>query len=143
MRRSACPSCCGSRLRDITIEVLDGAGAVVWTSALLNPNNVLGGPADLKVLHPLKHLQQLRRLRVNVEAAPFERDQQLVRRLQRRETTGFGLPFDAVAAGCRVGKHDPRQPLEAETRAKHRPHQPPRRIEQKHHQAPSAQIRQG
>jgi hypothetical protein len=32
-----------SRLRDITVEVLDSAGAVVATSALLNPENILGG----------------------------------------------------------------------------------------------------
>jgi hypothetical protein len=32
-----------SRLRDITIEVLNSAGTVVATSALLNPENILGG----------------------------------------------------------------------------------------------------
>ncbi|MCA9540352.1 MAG: CotH kinase family protein, partial [Myxococcales bacterium] len=46
-------SCCGSRLRDITVEVLDADGEVVHTSALLNPENVLGnglnGPATLTV----------------------------------------------------------------------------------------------
>ena len=32
-------SCCGSRLRDITVEVLDHLGASVYTSPLLNPEN--------------------------------------------------------------------------------------------------------
>jgi hypothetical protein len=36
--------CCKSRLRDITVEVLDGpGGAMVWASDLLNPENVEGG----------------------------------------------------------------------------------------------------
>lgn len=43
--------CCGSRLRDITVEVLDGDGAVVWASPLLNPENAdgdgLNGPARI------------------------------------------------------------------------------------------------
>ena len=46
-------SCCGSRLRDITVEVLDAAGDVLYTSPLLNPENELGafpnGPASLRV----------------------------------------------------------------------------------------------
>jgi hypothetical protein len=33
--------CCGERLRDITISVLDGAGSSVFSSALLNPGNSL------------------------------------------------------------------------------------------------------
>lgn len=44
-------SCCGSRLRDITIEVLNNAGQTVFTSPLLNPENsesaFPSGPADL------------------------------------------------------------------------------------------------
>ena len=36
-------SCCQSRLRDITVEVLDANDSVVFTSSLLNPENVLGG----------------------------------------------------------------------------------------------------
>lgn len=35
--------CCGSRLRDITVEILDDIDNVVFTSELLNPENVLGG----------------------------------------------------------------------------------------------------
>jgi len=35
--------CCGSRLRDITVEILDASDNVVFTSELLNPENVLGG----------------------------------------------------------------------------------------------------
>ena len=35
-------NCCGERLRDITVEVLDSAGNTVFTSALLNPGNTLG-----------------------------------------------------------------------------------------------------
>ena len=37
-------SCCGSRLRDITVSILDEDGAsAVFTSEILNPENVLGG----------------------------------------------------------------------------------------------------
>ncbi|HWB04675.1 MAG TPA: discoidin domain-containing protein [Verrucomicrobiales bacterium] len=39
--------CCPERLRDITVTVKDGLGASIYTSALLNPENALGGPADL------------------------------------------------------------------------------------------------
>ncbi|HSH16192.1 MAG TPA: discoidin domain-containing protein, partial [Verrucomicrobiae bacterium] len=46
-------SCCGSRLRDITVEILDAASAVVYTSALLNPENAgfsfPNGPDNLVV----------------------------------------------------------------------------------------------
>ncbi|MEZ4474244.1 MAG: discoidin domain-containing protein [bacterium] len=42
-------SCCQSRLRDVTVRVLDDAGAEVWASPLLNPENVLGGPARIEV----------------------------------------------------------------------------------------------
>ncbi len=35
-------NCCGERLRDITVSVLDGMGGTVFTSALLNPGNILG-----------------------------------------------------------------------------------------------------
>jgi hypothetical protein len=44
-------SCCGSRLRDITVSILDLAGATVFTSSLLNPENTgygfPSGPSDL------------------------------------------------------------------------------------------------
>ena len=46
-------SCCGSRLRDIVVTVLDAAGDVVYESPLLNPENELGafpnGPPNLRV----------------------------------------------------------------------------------------------
>jgi len=45
--------CCEHRLRDITVRVLDGDGVVVWTSPLLNPENVLNGPATLTAFFPL------------------------------------------------------------------------------------------
>ncbi|HUF74822.1 MAG TPA: CotH kinase family protein, partial [Longimicrobiales bacterium] len=46
--------CCPSRLRDIRVSVLDGEGDVVFESAVLNPENTLGGggaggPANLTV----------------------------------------------------------------------------------------------
>ncbi|HWB05761.1 MAG TPA: LamG-like jellyroll fold domain-containing protein [Verrucomicrobiales bacterium] len=45
--------CCGSRLRDITISILDATFTPVWTSALLNPENTgfvfPAGPASLTV----------------------------------------------------------------------------------------------
>ncbi len=46
-------SCCGSRLRDITVSVLDADASIVWESVLLNPENELGefplGPDRLVV----------------------------------------------------------------------------------------------
>ena len=48
-------SCCGSRLRDLTVFVLDAPGGeIVWESELLNPENTLGGggtggPASITV----------------------------------------------------------------------------------------------
>lgn len=42
--------CCGYRLRDITVQVLDADGVtVVWTSPLLNPENADGSPQLLDV----------------------------------------------------------------------------------------------
>jgi len=39
--------CCQSRLRDITVAILDKAGgAPVWESDLLNPDNVMGGGVE-------------------------------------------------------------------------------------------------
>jgi hypothetical protein len=44
-------SCCGSRLRDITVSIFDLAGAKVFTSNLLNPENAgyafPNGPGDI------------------------------------------------------------------------------------------------
>ncbi|MCG8599936.1 MAG: lamin tail domain-containing protein [Verrucomicrobiales bacterium] len=37
-------SCCQVRLRDVTIEIRDGGGAVLYTSPLLNAENALGDP---------------------------------------------------------------------------------------------------
>ncbi len=42
-------SCCGERLRDIVLEVLDMNGNVLAISDILNPSNVLGSPAFLAV----------------------------------------------------------------------------------------------
>ena len=48
-------NCCASRLRDITVQILGAADNVVFTSPLLNPENILGegvlnaGPATLTV----------------------------------------------------------------------------------------------
>jgi Concanavalin A-like lectin/glucanases superfamily/Bacterial TSP3 repeat len=39
----------GERLRDITVEVLDFSGAVLWTSPVLNPANVLLNPTSIVV----------------------------------------------------------------------------------------------
>ena len=41
--------CCGERLRDITVSVLDASLATVYSSPLLNPTNALGGPKSLGV----------------------------------------------------------------------------------------------
>lgn len=40
-------SCCGSRLRDITVRILSPTGATNYTSSLLNPENVLVSPTSL------------------------------------------------------------------------------------------------
>ncbi|AKJ27495.1 discoidin domain-containing protein [Caldimonas brevitalea] len=40
---------CRTRLRDITVSVLDAAGQPVWTSQLLNPENQLASPDRLNV----------------------------------------------------------------------------------------------
>lgn len=40
---------CRTRLRDITVSVLDDAGTPVWTSALLNPENELASPDRLHI----------------------------------------------------------------------------------------------
>ena len=45
-------NCCGARLRDITINVLDDAGATVYQSPLLNQANSLGSPAQINVPIP-------------------------------------------------------------------------------------------
>ncbi len=43
-------NCCPSRLRDITVQLIAADGkTVVWSSELLNPENILGGPAALTV----------------------------------------------------------------------------------------------
>lgn len=41
-------NCCGSRLRDLTVQLLGPDGqTVVWSSELLNPENLLGSPAAI------------------------------------------------------------------------------------------------
>ncbi|MDB6155361.1 MAG: hypothetical protein JWL90_3814 [Chthoniobacteraceae bacterium] len=46
-------NCCGSRLRDITVEIRDSTGKLIFQSALLNPENAgfsfPAGPADLSL----------------------------------------------------------------------------------------------
>lgn len=43
-------NCCGSRLRDLTVRLLSAdAAAVLWSSALLNPENELDSPASIVV----------------------------------------------------------------------------------------------
>jgi hypothetical protein len=44
--------CCQGRLRDITVKVLDDQQQVVYTSALLNPGNAMGGGAGEYNLGP-------------------------------------------------------------------------------------------
>ena len=39
--------CCGGRMRDITVQVLDAADTPLWTSVVLNPNNTLNNPTTL------------------------------------------------------------------------------------------------
>ena len=45
-------NCCGSRLRDITVTILNSAGGVSYQSALLNPENTLNSPAFLTLNLP-------------------------------------------------------------------------------------------
>lgn len=42
-------SCCGDRLSDITLQVLDSTNAVIYTSPVLNPANGLSSPAFITV----------------------------------------------------------------------------------------------
>jgi hypothetical protein len=44
--------CCGGRLRDITVEVLNLSSNVVYTSGLFNPTNSLGGGLNNYTLGP-------------------------------------------------------------------------------------------
>jgi hypothetical protein len=41
-------SCCQVRFRDLTIEVRDAGGSVLYTSPLLNPENTLNGPESVE-----------------------------------------------------------------------------------------------
>ncbi len=45
-------NCCQSRLRDITVRVLNAAGEAVYTSPLLNTENTLNSPEQLRVTLP-------------------------------------------------------------------------------------------
>ena len=45
-------SCCGQRLSDVTVTLLDSHGGVLYTSPVLNAGNVLSGPASLSVILP-------------------------------------------------------------------------------------------
>ena len=62
-------SCCGSRLRDITVTLLGADGATtVWSSGLLNPENILGAPdvitidfAELNLDAPLARIVRVHR----------------------------------------------------------------------------------
>ena len=45
-------NCCGSRLRDITVSILDAAGNIAFESELLNPENTLGSPDTITVTIP-------------------------------------------------------------------------------------------
>ena len=40
-------SCCGERLRDIVVTILDGNGAEVFNSGTLNPGNSLSSPGSI------------------------------------------------------------------------------------------------
>ena len=45
-------NCCGSRLRDITVTIINSAGGVTYQSALLNPENTLNSPAFITLNLP-------------------------------------------------------------------------------------------
>lgn len=45
-------NCCGSRLRDITVSIVDEAGSVIFETELLNPENVLGSPETMTIPVP-------------------------------------------------------------------------------------------
>ncbi|MEM7097841.1 MAG: PQQ-dependent sugar dehydrogenase [Pseudomonadota bacterium] len=42
-------NCCGSRFRDLTVRIFSSSGGLVFESALLNPENVLGSPPQLEL----------------------------------------------------------------------------------------------
>ncbi len=58
--------CCPERMRNLTVQILNAAGTAVYTSALLNPNNSLNGPASitLDLFGTLGSLQTGSRVRV-------------------------------------------------------------------------------
>jgi hypothetical protein len=58
--------CCPERMRNITVQILDAAGAAVYTSSVLNPNNNLSGPSSitLDLFATLGNLQTGSRVRI-------------------------------------------------------------------------------
>jgi len=96
---------------------------------------------ELEVLHTLEQPEQLFRLWVVIEPGTFQREEQFVGGFERGEAACFGLLLDDVTARGRVGEHDARQFLETGARTPEVPNQPPRCIQQKHHQAAAAEVR--
>lgn len=60
------------RLRDLTVELFDASGALLWTSPVLNPQNALNGPAIIDVpLEPINgQLPRVKRVRITRQGDP-------------------------------------------------------------------------
>ena len=93
-------ACCQGRLRDITVEILDENMAVVFTSEMLNPDNVLGGgtndfatgPATLllPLFDDLQDGRYVRILRTGTDAPGPKKSDQYV--LSLEEVQVFAVP---------------------------------------------------
>src|SRR5689334_7445788 len=90
----------------------------------------IGGASDLKLLHALQQPQQLTPIRALIQSATLQCGQQLVRCLERGETTCLRLLLDDKATRNSCVKHHSRQALQAWTEAKHFAGTDPRSVEQ-------------
>lgn len=87
-----------ARLRDITVEVLDAADAVVATYADLNDSNVLNGPATLKVSLARDQVISGRKIRIRRDSDPGGGDDNTVLTISEIEVMA-SVPADADLNG--------------------------------------------
>ena len=88
-----------SRLRDITIEILDASDTVVTTFADLNDGNVLNGPATLNVFLQNAQVVSGRKIRVTRDSDPGGGDDNTILALSEIEVKGSVLA-DATLDGA-------------------------------------------
>ena len=78
----------GSRLRDITIEILDGSNSVVATFADLNNGNTLNGPATLNIFLQNAQVVSGQKVRISRASDSGGGDENTVLALSEIEITG-------------------------------------------------------